>query len=267
MKIVGFCYHLKIHFSVPVSDHRFTVRCFPLSDERQQILEVKYSILPNEFLERDIDSFGNLCIYGNAKSRHDVFEVTLSGRAKTGLCACTFARPAYQVGSFCQASKYTKMGKKLTEFYETLPIQQEMSNLEKGKIFMESVYHAMKYRPGSTKIETTAEEAMQLGCGVCQDYAHIMLALCRHEKIPCRYVVGMLIGEGASHAWVEIYDKSRWFGLDPTNFVEVLDNHIKISCGRDYDDCILTRGVFTGSAKQKQTVMVRMEEETAEKQI
>ncbi len=260
MKIVKFDYHLQIKFSQPVTDHRFTVRCFPVSDERQEILEVSQEIFPNEFLEKGTDSFGNHCVYGNAQKEHEMFDVTLTGMAKTGLCFCTSARPGYQVGAFKQESAYTRMGAALKDFYGELPLQPSMGNLEKGKAIMEAVHHVMQYRPGSTSIATTAEEALELGQGVCQDYAHIMLALCRRAEIPCRYVVGMLIGEGASHAWVEVYDRSRWFGLDPTNLVEVYDNHIKLSCGRDYEDCIINRGKFMGNAAQEQTVTVRVEE-------
>ena len=78
--------------------------------------------------------------------------------------------------------------------------------------------------------------------------------------IQARYAAGMLIGEGLSHAWVEVAQEGRWYGLDPTNGVRVLENHIKISHGRDYGDCLLNQGVFTGTANQQQTVSVTVEE-------
>ena len=96
---------------------------------------------------------------------------------------------------------------------------------------------------------------------MCQDYAHIMISMCRMAGIPCRYVVGMLIGEGLSHAWVEIEDNGMWYGIDPTNGIKVSENHIKISHGRDYGDCLINQGVFTGTAKQIQTVSVSVQEE------
>ena len=82
--------------------------------------------------------------------------------------------------------------------------------------------------------------------------------------IPARYVAGMLIGEGASHAWVEVYDNERWYGLDPTNMLEVNEEHIKISNGRDYGDCILNQGIMTGIAKQDQEVEILVEERKEE---
>ena len=128
---------------------------------------------------------------------------------------------------------------------------------------MHRLHRDIAYEQGVTTVATTAEEAMRLRKGVCQDYAHILLSLCRMEKIPCRYVVGMMLGEGLSHAWVEVCDAGTWVALDPTNDLIVDDGYIKISCGRDYKDCMLNQGVFTGSsgrATQKQEISVFVEE-------
>ncbi|MCD7954522.1 MAG: transglutaminase family protein [Lachnospiraceae bacterium] len=132
--------------------------------------------------------------------------------------------------------------------------------LELAVTMMHTLYENFSYVKGVTNVHTTAEEAMALGKGVCQDYAHILLSLCRIHRIPCRYVVGMLIGEGLSHAWVEVCDGSRWYAIDPTNNLIVDDQHIKISSGRDYHDCIVSQGVFVGRTKQTQTVAVRVKE-------
>ncbi|MGN0398228.1 MAG: transglutaminase family protein [Candidatus Fimimorpha sp.] len=105
------------------------------------------------------------------------------------------------------------------------------TNWKKSMRIMEKVYQTLSYVKGATTVETSAEQALQLGQGVCQDYAHIMISLCRMAGIPSRYVVGMLIGEGLSHAWVEIESNGYWYGLDLTNFLVVNDQHIKISMG------------------------------------
>ena len=121
---------------------------------------------------------------------------------------------------------------------------------------MHKLHQDLSYEKGVTTFQTTAEEAMKLKKGVCQDYAHILIALLRMMRIPARYVVGMMIGEGFSHAWVEMEADGRWYGLDPTNDVLVGENYIKISHGRDYNDCIVNKGVFTGMASQKQDISV-----------
>lgn len=88
-----------------------------------------------------------------------------------------------------------------------------------------------------------------------------MIALMHMSGIPARYVVGMLQGEGLSHAWVEIYENGMWIGLDPTNNLVVSDRHIKISHGRDYKDCTINQGFFTGNADQRQQIRVSVTEE------
>lgn len=105
-----------------------------------------------------------------------------------------------------------------------------------------------------TTVQTTAEQAFAADAGVCQDYAHILLSLCRIQHIPCRYVVSLLLCEGASHAWTKIWDSGRWYALAPTNDLIVDDQHIEISSGRDYQDCIINQGLFIGQARQEQQV-------------
>jgi len=105
------------------------------------------------------------------------------------------------------------------------------------------VYQHMSYRYDVTSIHTTAGEALALGAGVCQDYAHIALALCRGCGLPARYVSGHLLGEGGSHAWIEVIvahldGTSRWqaIALDPTHNRRVGLTYLTVANGRDYMD-------------------------------
>jgi len=107
------------------------------------------------------------------------------------------------------------------------------------------------YAPGKTHAKTTAEEAASQMKGVCQDEAHIMLSLLRMKGIPCRYIVGYMLGEGSTHAWVEVLHGETWIGLDPTNHRTVNGEYIVISAGRDANDCPVNRGVFSGTAEQQ----------------
>jgi transglutaminase-like putative cysteine protease len=113
---------------------------------------------------------------------------------------------------------------------------------------------AMSYGFGSTGVRTTAASALAGGVGVCQDYAHIMLAICRSAGLSARYVSGHLTGEGGSHAWVEVLDaapatgSSGVIGFDPTHDREVDDRYLTIAVGRDYSDVAPTSGTFRGRA-------------------
>jgi transglutaminase-like putative cysteine protease len=117
---------------------------------------------------------------------------------------------------------------------------------------------SIAYRVGVTGTQTPAAMALHLGQGVCQDYAHIMLALLRTLGIAARYVSGHLIGEGAPHAWVEALPRppsseqpSELLAFDPTHHRPVNHNYITVAVGRDFADVTSTSGVFSGSATGK----------------
>jgi transglutaminase-like putative cysteine protease len=118
------------------------------------------------------------------------------------------------------------------------------------------VYQSMTYQHGVTGVRTTAAEALALGSGVCQDYAHVMLALCRACGLPSRYVSGHLIGQGGSHAWVEVVlpiedgsGDAIASTFDPTHASRGGLGYVTIAVGRDYLDVAPTSGTYLSSAK------------------
>lgn len=266
MKELHFEYRMKLMFEDSVRQHRFTLKCVPLSNECQQIENVKLDVYPKEFLSASKDSFGNYCIYGYSEGEHDHFSVSVTGTAKTGLSVDEAAKKEYQLGLFRYQTDCTRPGPAICKFHDQVVPEKNAGNLLKALTFMSELYRNFLYVQGVTVIGTTAEEAMAGGKGVCQDYAHILLSLCRMEKIPCRYVVGMLMGEGLSHAWVEVFHEGRWIGLDPTNNLIVEDQHIKISSGRDYKDCMINQGIFVGQTTQTQTIYVSVTEKSMTKE-
>ena len=260
MKELRFEYSMKLEFETPVEKHRFTLKCVPRSDKRQKILDLNIDVYPKEFLSIDEDSFGNQCIYGYSEGSHDHFSVLLTGRAVCGLSSSEEDAKEARTGLFRYQSEYTKPGPEITAFTDSVRITDDMTDLDRAILYMKALHNRFCYVPGVTTIDTTAEEAFAGGRGVCQDYAHILLSMCRMKKIPCRYVVGMLMGEGLSHAWVEICQDGVWIPLDPTNNLIVDDQHIKISSGRDYKDCIINQGIFVGRTVQRQTIHVLVSE-------
>jgi transglutaminase-like putative cysteine protease len=133
------------------------------------------------------------------------------------------------------------------------------AHLESGKRGMELatalnqwVHATLTYAHDVTAVSTTAAEAFSLGAGVCQDYAHVMLALCRLCRLPARYVSGHLPGEGGTHAWVEVLIDGGESGvvaraLDPTHGVTAGPQHLTVAVGRDYGDVAPTSGTFRAS--------------------
>ncbi|HUY74841.1 MAG TPA: transglutaminase family protein [Candidatus Dormibacteraeota bacterium] len=118
------------------------------------------------------------------------------------------------------------------------------------------VYQSMTYRHGITGVRTTAAEALALGAGVCQDYAHLMLALCRVCGLPARYVSGHLLGQGGTHAWVEVVLPTRVgtgdavaSAFDPTHASRGGLGYVTIAVGADYSDVAPTSGSYSSPAQ------------------
>ena len=264
MKILKFLYQMKIDFDMPVKDHHFTLKCIPHDGQGQVIESIRYRVYPNRYISRSTDSFANECIYGFCEEEHDHFMVEVEGVARAGVLDAFNDDPPGSI--FKYRTKHTMPGKDLTAYHRKLNEEYIKNNVagdtEKRAIFyMHSLYGDFVYESGATAIGTTAEEAYAQGKGVCQDYAHILLSLLRQDNIPCRYVAGMMVGEGLSHAWVEVYCQKGWIALDPTNDLIVDDSHIAISRGRDYSDCLLNQGIFIGTkgqAQQTQTILVEV---------
>lgn len=255
-------YNMQLSFAKPVNRHHFTLRCFPADNERQKITYQDINITPSYVGGEETDSFGNHCIYGLIEGEHTDFNVNVSGKAYVYGDVFLPVEPSHRIGMFRYHTGLTDMGPSLYEIYEKLPYKDDIRNdVQKVALqWMNIIYDSIKYVQGITQINTSAEEAAALSMGVCQDYVHIFLALLRHEHIPCRYVVGMMMGEGASHAWIEVSDGEKWIALDPTNNCPVDDRYINISHGRDAKDCTINQGFFYGLPEQLQEIHVVVEE-------
>lgn len=259
MKRLAFHYHLKIYMDAPAWDHHFTLRCVPDTDDRQQILTGEYLISPKDFLAENTDSWGNRLIYGCCHAEHTSFEANVFGHCMAGLKEAVPGENLTRDRIFAQKTPLTKAGERVKQLAET--VKETGGVLGITDDAMLKVHEALAYVPGVTTVKTTAEEALAAKRGVCQDYAQVMVAVLREKGIPARYVAGMLLGEGESHAWVEVLADGAWYGFDPTACERVLDRHIKLSHGRDYEDCRINRGIFKGNASQKTEISVIVTEE------
>jgi len=127
------------------------------------------------------------------------------------------------------------------------------------------VYQSMTYRFDATGVRTTAAEALALGAGVCQDYAHLMLALCRACGLPSRYVSGHMLGQGGTHAWVEVILPTRdgtgdaiAHAFDPTHASRGGLGYVKVAVGGDYSDVAPTSGTYLSGARGRLTATKRV---------
>jgi transglutaminase-like putative cysteine protease len=130
------------------------------------------------------------------------------------------------------------------------------------------LYENFSYDPDVTHVHTTVDEVLSLRAGVCQDFAHLMLACCRSQGVPARYVSGYLYsgsgdhyrGSEAMHAWVEVATpEGRWVQFDPTNDVLPDARHVRVHTGRDYGDITPLRGIYMGTQALSLDVELRVE--------
>ncbi|MEJ2112640.1 MAG: transglutaminase family protein [Flavobacteriaceae bacterium] len=147
---------------------------------------------------------------------------------------------------------------------------------DEGKSIMDNlidlnnwVYNYIHFKTDVTDVKTLLDDIMINRQGVCQDFSHLFIAIARLNKIPTRYVSGYLhqgdgfFGDSQMHAWVEAYTPSvGWVGFDPTNNLLANHNHIKVSHGKDYNDCPPLKGIIysPGSNETKHSVEVTYEQ-------
>ena len=275
---LSFYFDTVLNFSGSVTEHNYLLRCIPADSPEQKILSYTLTVYPDSAASLGRDSFGNVVRAGRVAEAHDSFRYTLQGMAyrDDSLRVPEEAKPFYRY-----ASPLTQVSPELQAFYESAVknadggmLQAQAQNgvqvqgtpgrfsalnaLEKAYVLCAKVYEHFTYAPGETNVMTTAGEAFVAGKGVCQDYAHVLITLCRMAGIPARYVSGLFVGEGASHAWTEIWMDGLWYGIDPTHNCPADETYLKLCVGRDYSDCPLEQGVFSGWAEQTQKVFTKV---------
>ncbi len=114
------------------------------------------------------------------------------------------------------------------------------------------MHSAISYQHGVTSVQTTAAQALAGGQGVCQDFAHVMLAVCHVIGLPARYVSGHLLGQGGTHAWVEVLtpqgNRAAAIAFDPCNGRLADNSYLTIATGRDYSDVAPASGSYVGAS-------------------
>jgi transglutaminase-like putative cysteine protease len=165
---------------------------------------------------------------------------------------------------FLRNSEATKADARLKDFASSLG--KSGNTLDQGHAIMQAIHKAVAYEVGTSHAHTTAAEAFAEGKGVCQDHAHIMMAIARHRGIPARYVTGYLVtGTGASstaaHAWAELFIADLgWVGFDAANGQCPTDHYVRVAAGLDAASVTPVRGSRRGAQGAEQlTVEVRVE--------
>lgn len=259
MTKLHFAYDMHISYSTEVSDCHYTIKCIPEDTLRQRIERIRITMTPKTCYQWGRDGLKNLQIWGVNAAPHASFRFQIEGDAVTGLSDHEEAVDEDLAMVFAHPHGLNAAGPAIRDFYRTVTVKKDMGTFDTVKEITRTLYDNFEYRFGATDVDTSAEEAFRQGCGVCQDYAHILIALLHLAGITARYVTGFIIGEGASHAWVEFSDGDKWYGIDPTHNRPVNDEYIKIGHGRDAKDCMINRGIMHGDGTHTQRVSVSVQ--------
>lgn len=261
MAFLNYEYSMIISYSEPVDKCYFTIKSFPIDDFRQRSIAYDISMAPSTQYSEGKDSFGNIQIIGCEEYPHSVFEYKIKGLVETQPVSITGGVNLSKVGMYKYPHGKCIPGDSINCFVKEIKdeIESIASTKDRCIKIMDIIYEKMEYQQGSTEVETTAEEAFMGGRGVCQDFAHIFITVLRLFGIPARYVCGLIVGEGKSHAWVEAVCDGNYIAFDPTHNTEVTDEYIKLGTGRDAADCAINRGVMWGGGKQTQEINVTVD--------
>jgi transglutaminase-like putative cysteine protease len=267
-------------YADPAVDSVNELRLTPRTDERQSCYQHDVTVEPHSSMMAYEDYFGNRVHVFSVNDAHRELVI----RARSVVVTRELAPPQVSLSpqdelaqlrseafedrfiEYLLPTQYTARSQELLEYAKQFPLNgqgvypwiREVSS---------AIHRDLQYDPGATHVHTTVSDTLQLRRGVCQDYAHLMISVCRAAGVPARYVsgyhfVGDLQGgnadfEQASHAWVEVYIPGvGWYGIDPTNNAEIGGRYVKLGHGRDYKDIVPVKGIYRGTGHQRLEVTV-----------
>jgi len=240
-------YQMTIAFNAPVRNHQFMLRLLPRIASGIRVQSQLLMVTGEHDAGRFYDGFSNRLICGWAIEAHRDFQVNY--QAKLSRNNVPLTEQTLLPSVYLAHSKLTQCDSLRLSAWLDLPSVYD-SSMQLAHALSHLVFQRMTYSAGATHTEHTVNELLDHPVGVCQDYAHLLIALLRYYLIPARYVAGIVQGEGQSHAWVEAWIDDAWIGFDPTHdcLVGEQDPYIAFAVGRDFSDCPLNSGAFTGDA-------------------
>ncbi len=258
----------------------------PRSDGGQRLLDFEIGARPAASLTGETDGFGNARHVLYLHRPHDCLDITARSTVEPAppvplpgnLGADSWREilswsESFDLWDFTRPSALARPSPRLDNFVVRNGIERGDDPLEGLSQLCYSIFRSFDYVPGSTSVASPVEHILESGRGVCQDYAHVMIAIARSWGIPSRYVSGYLNVTGqpgeqavgnATHAWVEcLLPGLGWIGFDPTNESLVDRRHVRIAVGRDYQDVSPTQGVRQGGGVTRLGVDVKMRQNSA----
>jgi len=270
-------------YSRSVWQSMMEVRMHPRSEGNQRCFVFQLSVNPRARIFGYTDSYGNLVHHFDLPPRHGQLTIISDALVDVDVQPSIPEIMEYQqwqeLEDLIEKKDYWEMLMP-SHFARSSPELEQLAGEigateRKGRsplAFLQDiasgVHRSFSYVKKSTAVNSPIEDALRSRQGVCQDFAHIMIALVRNARIPCRYVSGYLYeggenahpsADGATHAWVEaLLPRIGWIGFDPTTNLGAGEKHIRTAIGRDYADVPPTMGMMKGKADTELQVRVRV---------
>jgi transglutaminase-like putative cysteine protease len=281
-------YRTTIHYDDVVRASQNELRACPVSDAYQQLVAYRVTTHPATRVLSYQDYFGTRVDTFGIREPHVSLEITAEASVET------FPRPIVSVSPRVADLHGVAFRDEYIEYLGATPHTAWEGDIQSAATRIAAVtgddvvgivlalhrfvHTSLSYTPGATYIGVDVNDVLAKGQGVCQDYAHLAVSLCRSADIPARYVSGYFFAasertgeevEGdevivQTHAWFEAAIPGwGWLALDPTNALQVGQRHIAIGCGRDYDDVPPVRGVYTGGGRPNTDASVEIRRQPA----
>ncbi|HKT53752.1 MAG TPA: transglutaminase family protein [Caulobacteraceae bacterium] len=270
-------------YAAPVRESVMELWVQPQKNARQRLISFDLELNPPAQLFSYVDAFANAVYHFDVPQPHDLLTIRsralvetempeeLPGRLDRGewdRLNSHFVQG--ECFDFLKPHGFVTESPALKAFEKKHAIEALRRNdpLNAVRDLCGAIYEAFEYEPGVTRADSPIDDTLEAGRGVCQDFAHIMIAICRSWGVPARYVSGYLFtdrSEGdrsdpdATHAWAEVFLPSlRWVGFDPTNNVVAGERHVTVAVGRDYADVPPLKGIYHGPPESAMDVTVEV---------
>lgn len=260
-------------YTSPARDSFNDVRLEPPSIPEQTVESFALRVEPDVGLRRYKDFYGNLVHHFEIPNAHSALLIESKTTVDThwpeaiaeDALLCPMERlddamDAERCFDYLQSSRYVEL--EVDVWKLAIDAMGERTDAwQVALALLKFTFEHLKYLPHSTHVHTKMSEVMAQRSGVCQDFAHFLIGLCRSVKIPARYVSGYLATEiaSATHAWMEVYiPKVGWRALDPTHNRQVNEMYVKIGHGRDYADVAPVSGNYHGTLERRMEVEVKI---------
>lgn len=267
------------HYAAPVTRSENLLHLEPRTFPCQKTLHAIIRVLPATRLRRFTDLFQNITHHFELPEAHARLEIESKisvhnlpleiRQVSLGATVDDYRDPTLRERVWPYLHSTPRVPKSPEVWRQAVDLVHGCDSVHgRAMALMEWIHREFRYDGGATGVHTGTLEAFALRRGVCQDFTHVMLGLCRSVGVAARYASGYLyngprdtlVGAQASHAWCEVYlPGTGWIGYDPTNDTLADERYVKIAVGRDYDDVAPVAGTYRGTAHCRMEVEVEVE--------